>query len=313
MMDDSKQPGMDDESWMDEMGWGDDAATEPAPVAAAAAMPAMGAAPMMAQAAPTAAPPPFAPLPSNGHGSDHSQIDLLLDISLQVTVELGRARMKDDARAAASGYTCVNNFDRKNFHAFRPRPLTQDVDRYYGRFVYHLYRQDKARFVRKTDGDRRRYRTKQWEMCTVGGAHSRGGNRLSRVVSSMTMGGGDRLIGWKWGRGKELSNARATLKFAVPVRPVTIEGSVDVHPTYTFTGSQGHDKDSHPNWASFRHNQVNAIWEGSSTFRWQGSTHFQGNVGHALWELPQKMRTQPIYFGFTVRTFCGRVAGIGCS
>src|SRR4051794_40113645 len=96
MMDDGKQqPGMDDESWMDEMGWGDDAATDPAPVTAAAApMPTMGAAPMMTQAAPAATAPTFTPLPSNGTAADHSQIDLLLDISLQVTVELGRARMK---------------------------------------------------------------------------------------------------------------------------------------------------------------------------------------------------------------------------
>ena len=97
MMDDLKQqPGMDDESWMDEMGWGDDTAATPAPAAAAAPMPAMGAAPVAATAAPAApaATAPFAPLPSNGQAGDLSQIDLLLDISLQVTVELGRARMK---------------------------------------------------------------------------------------------------------------------------------------------------------------------------------------------------------------------------
>src|SRR5688572_3812338 len=102
MMDDAKQqPGMDDESWMDEMGWGEDAAADPAPVAASApAMSGMGGAPVIAQAtpaataAPPAASPSFTPLPSNGQAGDHSQIDLLLDISLQVTVELGRARMK---------------------------------------------------------------------------------------------------------------------------------------------------------------------------------------------------------------------------
>jgi flagellar motor switch protein FliN len=89
MMDDAKpQSGLDDESWMDEMGWGEDATAEPAaldvaPVAATAAVPAVA-----------AAVPAFAPLPGSGQGGDLSQIDLLLDISLQVTVELGRARMK---------------------------------------------------------------------------------------------------------------------------------------------------------------------------------------------------------------------------
>lgn len=103
MTDDAKQqPGLDDESWMDEMGWGDDTATDPAPVGASApSTPSVGGAPVIAQSAPasaaataTAAPPAFTPLPSNGQPGDHSQIDLLLDISLQVTVELGRARMK---------------------------------------------------------------------------------------------------------------------------------------------------------------------------------------------------------------------------
>jgi flagellar motor switch protein FliN/FliY len=100
MMDDpNQQPGMDDESWMDEMGWGEDTPSEPTPVAATA--PAMAAAPISAQAAPVVMAAPaagaatqFAPLPTNGPATDVSQIDLLLDISLHVTVELGRAKMK---------------------------------------------------------------------------------------------------------------------------------------------------------------------------------------------------------------------------
>ena len=89
MMEDSKpQSGLDDESWMDEMGWGDDTSATPEPEPAlAAAMP-------VPVAMPATTVPAFAPLPGAGHGGDTSQIDLLLDISLQVTVELGRARMK---------------------------------------------------------------------------------------------------------------------------------------------------------------------------------------------------------------------------
>src|SRR5436190_2061602 len=89
-MDDTKpDASMDDESWMDEMGWGD-AAAEPA---AAVASPATAglAIPM---GAPSMSTPAFAPLPGSGAAGDLSQIDLLLDVSLQVTVELGRARMK---------------------------------------------------------------------------------------------------------------------------------------------------------------------------------------------------------------------------
>jgi flagellar motor switch protein FliN/FliY len=89
MMDDAKpQDGVDDESWMDEMGWGDDTANAPAPVATP-----VGAAMAVPVGAPAVS-PSFAPLPGAGQAGDVSQIDLLLDISLQVTVELGRARMK---------------------------------------------------------------------------------------------------------------------------------------------------------------------------------------------------------------------------
>jgi flagellar motor switch protein FliN/FliY len=78
---------------MDEMGWGEDSSTEPEPaVAAAVGSGATGMAMPLGGAATSA--PAFAPLPGAGQAGDHSQIDLLLDISLQVTVELGRARMK---------------------------------------------------------------------------------------------------------------------------------------------------------------------------------------------------------------------------
>src|SRR4051794_280391 len=90
MMDDTKpDASADDESWMDEMGWGDDAA-QPAP---ATAVPFGTGAPVV-MGAPAAVIPAFAPLPGTAGTGDLSQIDLLLDISLQVTVELGRARMK---------------------------------------------------------------------------------------------------------------------------------------------------------------------------------------------------------------------------
>ena len=94
-MEDNKQAGMDDESWMDEMGWGEDTTTEAAatPVAAGAGLQSIplaaptGDGPMAMAAA-------FNPLPSNGTAGNTSAIDLLLDVTLQVTVELGRARMK---------------------------------------------------------------------------------------------------------------------------------------------------------------------------------------------------------------------------
>ena len=94
-MEENKQAGMDDESWMDEMGWGEDATPEAAatPVAAGAGLQSIPLAGPAADA-PMAMAAAFNPLPSNGTAGDTSAIDLLLDVTLQVTVELGRARMK---------------------------------------------------------------------------------------------------------------------------------------------------------------------------------------------------------------------------
>ena len=213
------------------------------------------------------------------------------------------------AATASASYSCVYNRKRRGFAIYPPTPMTANEDAYYSRHVFHLYRQKKARKILGTEG-----KTKQWEMCAVGGAHARGGNKLSRVVSMMTIKSKrDRLIGQKWDSGQEVSAAKANLRFAVEVKPVTIEGNVDVHPTYTITGAQGPDKQAPDSWESYVHNQVNAIWEGSDTFIWQGSTHFQGNVGHALWEFPQGSRTPPIRISQNHERFCGRLAGIGCA
>src|SRR5947209_835653 len=93
MEDAQKDKSLDDESWMDEMGWGEDAKGEAAAAtAAAAALPAMPS--FAAPAGDTATAAAFTPLPTNGQHGDNSAIDLLLDVTLQVTVELGRARMK---------------------------------------------------------------------------------------------------------------------------------------------------------------------------------------------------------------------------
>lgn len=215
------------------------------------------------------------------------------------------------AGASAQGYTCVNNRRRRGFVAYSPQPLTKSTDAYYIRFLFHLYKQNRARKLRDASGP---YKSKQWESCAVGGAHALGGNHLSRVLGTLTMySGADHLIGWKWDKGKELSTASASLKFAVPIRPVTIEGSLDVHPQNTFTGAQGPDQDAPSAFDHYLQNQVNTLWEGSHTFRWQGSTHFEGNIGHALWELPQRARTPTIVYGQNLRKFCGHPFGIDCA
>jgi hypothetical protein len=216
------------------------------------------------------------------------------------------------ASTADTGYACVNNRQRRGFVAYTPWRRSASKDAYYFQYVYSLYKQNRARRLVSPSG--RNYRSKQYEMCSTGNAHSRGGNHLSRAVTSFTTANTrSQIIGWKWGKGTRQGTVSASLGFAVPVGPVTINGSVDVHPQDTFTGGQGPDKDASDIFDGHELNQVNAMWEGSDTFRWQGSTHFEGNVGHGLWEYRQSSRAPTFYIEPSVRWFCGHPFGIGCA
>ncbi len=77
-----------------------------------------------------------------------------------------------------------------------------------------------------------------------------------------------------------------------------VRGRVRVHRGGFLTGSRGPDEHLE-RLAPFSSNQVNAIWaarRGSP-----GSANSQGNVGHALWELPASARRPGIDIAVTVR------------
>ena len=63
--------------------------------------------------------------------------------------------------------------------------------------------------------------------------------------------------------------------------PVSIGATLPVNPSYDLRGSQGSDSDAQSVFDGISTNQVNALWESSDTFRWQGSSEYQGNVSHA--------------------------------
>jgi hypothetical protein len=219
----------------------------------------------------------------------------------------GRVNVAGGARAA-SGYTCVNDRRRRGFVAYRPFYFTVNKKAIYIQFVYNIYKQNRARRLQGVGG------SKQLEMCSTGGAHARGGNHLSRVGTHFAATNrSPTIIGSRWGTKTRSSNVSASLGFAVPVGPVTINGSVSVHPQDSFTGGQGPDKDTAGKFDPYVDNQVNGLWEGSSTFRWQGSTHFEGNVAHGLWEYPQRAPSPRFVYQATHERFCGHPFGIGCA
>jgi hypothetical protein len=177
---------------------------------------------------------------------------------------------------------------------------------YYVRFLYFYYRQNNARRA----GPRRRLQ-RQFEICTVGGAHSKGGNRLDRVMSYMVFTSKkDRLIKWDWGVGKDVGKASRSLTFSVPVKPVTIGASIPIGGSGRLTGAQGYDKDTPKDLRGYEFNQVVGLWEGPTG----GSTDFEGNVAHGLWEIPQRTPASKVpAWGLEagVEYECGRIFG-GC-
>jgi hypothetical protein len=217
------------------------------------------------------------------------------------------------AGAAQRGYACVNNRRRRGFVAYQPWTRSDSTDAYYYQFIYSLYKQNRARRLISTSTGQR-YMSKQFEMCSTGGAHSRGGNRLERVGTSFaTTTRRTRIIGFKWGKGVRDGTVSASLGFAVPIRAVTINGTVNVHDQDEFTGAQGPDKASPDAFDPYVRNQVNALWEGSDTFVWQGSTHFEGNVGHGLWEYRQSSRNPAFLIDPSLEYHCGRPRPFGCA
>jgi hypothetical protein len=227
------------------------------------------------------------------------------------TTRIGRARVASGAVHASSTFACVSNRRRDGFVTYEPVQVKADEDAYFSKYTFHLYKQNRARRLTAPTG---RYSSKQFEMCAAGGADTRGGNRLTRAVAMFTLRTQyDRLIGWKWGSAQREGTVSASLSFAVPVKPVSIGATVNVNSKDGFKGAVGPDGQAPEDFEQFKFNEVNSIFETGTTWRWQGSTSFDGNVGHALWELPQSARNPRTDVATNVRWHCGHLFGIGCA
>lgn len=211
------------------------------------------------------------------------------------------------ARTAAVG-DCQFSKKRRGFRQIGTRRQYENNDAWYIRYKYFIYKQNRARTRRGKGG--RRVRTKQFEMCSSGGAKGKDGNRIDRVASFMTLRTRkDRLIGQKWGTGEDKATARAQLSFATR-GPVSIGASIPIGDNGKLTGSQGPDKDNPKRLDPFVTNQVNGLWEGGlGVILNAGSSGFQGNISHALWELPQRSRTPRFDVEAGLRYHCGRPFG----
>ena len=147
-------------------------------------------------------------------------------------------------------------------------------------------------------------------MCAAGGGGTHHGYRLRRIVSATTMRAGyPALIGSEWGSGEKQHEATATLGFQTS-KPVSISATVNINPVAKITGSTGPDGGIPDDFERDWPNQVNGIWDyGSALTRLQGATGYEGNVSHALLEIPQGATTPPIDTVVVADTICGRLFG----
>jgi hypothetical protein len=210
--------------------------------------------------------------------------------------------------AAGSGYACVRNQKRRHMTIYKPKALSQKTDAYYLQYKFHMYRMGKARRIGPSAVEQ-----KQYEICAVGGGKPLNGHRLRRLVATTIAHTGQQLlIGQKWDEGSEESNAKASLGFDVPAGPVTISASVDIEPKGHFGGSLGPD-DMIPDAEEGENrfvNQVNNIWEyGGALTRFQGAKGFEGNVSHALYEMPMGTKAPDFDLGAFANTSCARLLG----
>ncbi|MGH2840318.1 MAG: hypothetical protein ACRDKY_05790 [Solirubrobacteraceae bacterium] len=214
------------------------------------------------------------------------------------------------AREAGSA-DCEPDGMRKGFKYLGSTHRGDDNPAYYILYAYFMYKQSKAR---KYGESRTRY-TKQLEMCSAGGASSKGGNRLDNAITIMSLRTQKpRLIDRTWDTGTDQSHADASMTFEVGKAPVTVSATLTgLNPQDRLAGRQGHHKAATADtFGRFKFNQVNAEWDGrSGPSVYAGSTGYQGNVGHALWELPERARTPTFAVEAVVYYHCGRVFG-GC-
>lgn len=114
--------------------------------------------------------------------------------------------------------------------------------------------------------------------------------------------GGSSILGTLSKEGKTPQDYLSSLGSEVPVRGVTIKGSIQQSPSNSLKGSvappYGLDEMARPH-----RNAVNAWWEDGCRPRCPrlgGSNNYQGSVGEGLWEFPQSYKGESLRRGWRV-------------
>lgn len=201
-----------------------------------------------------------------------------------------------------TGAACVHDSKQPGFTPYLP-PTDYRIDKKNekGGFKYHLYSQDGARRSHRGEP------TVQFLGCGVGGVDGQNGSRIRVSGPGMAYkdAAGSNIIGTRWKEGKTPEDYSITLGFEVPVRGITVTGSIQQHPSNYLKGSvlppYGRD-----DMERLHRNAVNAWWEDGCRprcTRFGGSNNYQGSVAEGLWEFPQRYKENALARGWAIAPY----------
>ncbi len=201
--------------------------------------------------------------------------------------------------ASAVSVPCVHDSEREGFTPYLPPaeyPVNKRNEK--GGFKFHLYSVDNARH------NQFRQPTVQFLMCAAGGVDADGGSRITVSGPGFAFNDaqGSNILGHRWKEGKTPEDYSISLGFEVPLRGVTVKGSIQQTPGNYLKGSVVPPY-KWGDMADFHRNAVNAWWEDGCRprcTRFGGSNTYQGSVGEGLWEFPQTDKDGVLARGFKI-------------
>jgi hypothetical protein len=208
---------------------------------------------------------------------------------------------------ALGSFACVvDKDDNPRFKAYVAEQLGNQGKNYSFSWTFFRYSVDNARRVYTTSGSF--YESFQLETCFVGGGTS--SNWWHQWYQGASATATRQRIGYSWGKGETSSGSVSTsLSFSVSAGPVTIGASTSISPGKgTLAGSTGKDANAYeyPYSSALDNNRVNATWTSPDNDDYDGTGQYIGNIGNALWEMPEASKTAVIDAWASARYFCAR-------
>lgn len=210
--------------------------------------------------------------------------------------------------AQGSGFSCVVDVQRsKTVIAYTPLQIYHTARSFSYHWLVFPYSVTHARIVNHRNW------TFQVQLCATGGGNT--WNVWDQYFDGLGMTlkyTAPFMIGWNWAVKVDNGTASASLNFEVNAGIVKIGGTDTVSSYGAHSGNPGVNTNiSWPSsWNKYDANRVNTYYQSAHTFWWQGTSAFEGNVGHALYE-DVTSKTVPFSYGadVTISAQCHRLVG----